>query len=673
MPIPADIQDTARDLAEALRQHDYRYYVLADPGISDQEYDRLMQQLQQLEDTYPELRTIDSPTQRVGGQITRDFPTVTHSVPMLSLANTYDEEEVRDFHRRVTEMLESDNVSYHVELKLDGVALAARYRNGIFSQAATRGDGMQGDDVSANARTIRSLPLRLRTVQGLPDTLEVRGEVLMHKDDFTRLNDDRALNGEKLFANPRNSAAGTLKMQDSSIVADRGLRVYMYALHAEAPGIETQEEAIAYLRSCGFAVNPHTRVCHGIEDVLEFWNEWQDRRDDLPYEIDGIVVKVNNLRQQAILGNVAKSPRWAIAFKFSSRKTETLLRGITYQVGRTGTITPVAELEPVLLSGSTISRATLHNEDFITELDLRIGDTVVVEKGGDVIPKVSGVVQEQRPDSTIPFRFTDRCPECASRLVRPDGEAAWFCENISCPAQVRGRIEHFAARTAMEIEGLGEAVVDTLVSEGLISSYADLYTLGEQRAKLVALDRFGERSVQNLLDAIDASRHRPLHRVIHALGIRFVGQTVARLLAEHFLSLHALKEAGKEALLAVDGIGPKIADSVLRFFSVKRTALLVENLIEANVTSRMEAIQNNHLAFFEGKTFVITGTLSNYSREEAKALVLKYGGKVTGSVSKKTDVLVAGEAAGSKLDKAQTLDIAILSEEEFIAQLPESP
>ncbi|PLX25292.1 MAG: DNA ligase, partial [Ignavibacteria bacterium] len=527
MPIPADIQDTARDLAEALRQHDYRYYVLADPGISDQEYDRLMQQLQQLEDTYPELRTIDSPTQRVGGQITRDFPTVTHSVPMLSLANTYDEEEVRDFHRRVTEMLESDNVSYHVELKLDGVALAARYRNGIFSQAATRGDGMQGDDVSANARTIRSLPLRLRTVQGLPDTLEVRGEVLMHKDDFTRLNDDRALNGEKLFANPRNSAAGTLKMQDSSIVADRGLRVYMYALHAEAPGIETQEEAIAYLRSCGFAVNPHTRVCHGIEDVLEFWNEWQDRRDDLPYEIDGIVVKVNNLRQQAILGNVAKSPRWAIAFKFSSRKTETLLRGITYQVGRTGTITPVAELEPVLLSGSTISRATLHNEDFITELDLRIGDTVVVEKGGDVIPKVSGVVQEQRPDSTIPFRFTDRCPECASRLVRPDGEAAWFCENISCPAQVRGRIEHFAARTAMEIEGLGEAVVDTLVSEGLISSYADLYTLGEQRAKLVALDRFGERSVQNLLDAIDASRHRPLHRVIHALGIRFVGQTVA--------------------------------------------------------------------------------------------------------------------------------------------------
>ena len=462
-------------------------------------------------------------------------------------------------------------------------------------------------------------------------------------------------------------------MQDSSIVADRGLRVYMYALHAEAPGIETQEEAIAYLRSCGFAVNPHTRVCHGIEDVLEFWNEWQDRRDDLPYEIDGIVVKVNNLRQQAILGNVAKSPRWAIAFKFSSRKTETLLRGITYQVGRTGTITPVAELEPVLLSGSTISRATLHNEDFITELDLRIGDTVVVEKGGDVIPKVSGVVQEQRPDSTIPFRFTDRCPECASRLVRPEGEAAWFCENISCPAQVRGRIEHFAARTAMEIEGLGEAVVDTLVSEGLISSYADLYTLSEQRAKLVALDRFGERSVQNLLDAIDASRHRPLHRVIHALGIRFVGQTVARLLAEHFLSLQALKEADKDALLAVDGIGPKIAESVLRFFSVERTALLVDELIAATVTSRMEPIQNNHLAFFEGKTFVITGTLSNYSREEAKALVLKYGGKVTGSVSKKTDVLVAGEAAGSKLDKAQTLDIAILSEEEFIAQLPESP
>lgn len=673
MSIPKDIQSQHLELARALREHDYRYYALADPQITDEEYDGLMHALQQLEDRYPELRTPDSPTQRVGGTITKEFLTVQHRIPMLSLANTYDEEEVRDFHRRVTDMLGTDDVTYHVELKLDGVALAVRYRDGVFDLAATRGDGNEGDDVSANARTIRSLPLRLNTDIRFPADLEARGEVLMHTEDFTRLNEERALNGEKLFANPRNSTAGTLKMQDSAVVAERGLRVYMYALHADTPEIITQADAIDFLRRSGFAVNPHTQVCKSIEDVLNFWRTWEVQRDSLPYEIDGVVVKVNDIAQQSRLGSVAKSPRWAIAFKFSSRKAETTLREITYQVGRMGTITPVAELEPVPLSGSTISRATLHNEDFITDLDLRIGDTVIIEKGGDVIPKVSGVRQDLRAERSAAFRFTERCPDCGTALVRPEGEAAWFCENISCPAQIRGRIDHYATRTAMDIEGLGEAVVDVLVSAGLITSYADLYSLQAHREQLTTLNRFGERSVQKLLEAIESSKDRSLDRVIHALGIRFVGRTVARQLAEHFLSLQALREADTDALLAVDGIGPRIAESVIRFFTTDRTTALVDAIIAAGVTSSMQVTKQASLSFFEGRTFVITGTLSAYTRDEAKALVQKFGGKVTGSVSNNTDVLLAGESAGSKLDKAQALGVTVISEDEFIAQLPDSP
>jgi DNA ligase (NAD+) len=672
MAVPADIRARHATLCEEILQHDYRYYVLAEPAIEDMAYDGLMRELQELERLYPTLSTELSPTQRVGGAITKDFPTVTHDVPMLSLANTYDENEVRDFHRRVTETLGTDDVRYHVELKLDGVALSVRYRDGMFERAATRGDGSQGDDISANARTIRSLPLRLRQEAAPPSRLEVRGEVVMHKADFAALNREREENGEKLFANPRNSTAGTLKLQDSAVVAARNLHAYMYSLIAPIPEIKTQSGAMAFMRSCGFFVNPHTRLCHSIDEVLAFREDWQERREELPYEIDGVVVKVDDIRQQEELGSVSRSPRWAIAFKFAARRAETLLENIIVQVGRTGTITPVAQLRPVLLSGSTISRATLHNEDFIRELDLHVGDTVIIEKGGDVIPKVTDVVREHRPESTAPFHFPVRCPVCASPLQRPEGEAAWFCENIFCPAQVRGRIAHFASRGAMDIEGLGEAVVDMLVSGKYISSYADLYTLPVHRAELVELERFGEKSVDNLLAGIEASKSRTLDRVIYALGMRFVGQTVARLLASRAQSLPGLENMTADDLETIDGIGPRIAASVVRFFEDESTRTLVHRLIDAGVAPEIRSPAADHLPWFEGRTFVLTGSLSRLTREEARESIERHGGKVTASVSKKTDIVVAGEAAGSKLEKALQLGITVVDEDAFLKQLPGS-
>ncbi|MCB2204311.1 NAD-dependent DNA ligase LigA [bacterium] len=672
MSTPADIRKRHARLSDAIRQHDYRYYVLADPDISDQEYDVMFRELQDIEAAHPDLRTPHSPTQRVGGTVTKEFPTVTHDVPMLSLANTYDEEEVREFHHRVTQLLGVDALQYHVELKLDGVALAVRYEDGAFARAATRGDGTQGDDISANAKTIRSLPLRLRSDVDTPTQLEVRGEVVMHKDDFEALNRHREESGDKLFANPRNSTAGTLKLQDSSVVASRNLRAYMYSLIGDIPQVRTQGEAMEYMRRCGFSVNPHTKLCDSVDDILEFWRHWQEHRDELPYEIDGVVVKVNALRQQEELGSVARSPRWAIAFKFAARQAETVLEAIEVQVGRMGTITPVAHLTPVPLSGSTISRATLHNEDFIRDLDLHIGDTVVIEKGGDVIPKVTDVRRDQRPVDAQPYAFPKHCPVCASELQRPEGEAAWFCENLLCPAQIRGRIEHFASRGAMDIEGLGESVVDVLVDSGLITTYADLYRLHEQREALEQLERFGQKSVDNLLTGIEESKQKPLERVIHALGIRFVGQSVARLLAQHFRSLDALERADTEELVAVDGIGPRIADTVQHFFREEATRSLVRQLIDAGVTHEMADDAREEHPFFSGKTFVLTGTLTSMTRDDARGLIERYGGKVTGSVSKKTDAVLAGASAGSKLEKAEKLGIAIIDEDRFLAELPES-
>ncbi len=705
MSVPAGIRDEHAQLSEELRDHDYRYHVLADPAISDTEYDHLMQRLLKLERDYPVLRTTDSPSQRVGGMVTREFPTVRHNAPMLSLSNTYSHDGLDDFHRRVSEALRNSEVLrdseapdmqeviYHVELKLDGVAISLLYRNNSLARAATRGDGAEGDDITTNARTIRSLPLRLHPAEnsgqaGKPGKkveapgvefevsdveFEVRGEVVMYKSDFRELNERRAHSDEKLFANPRNSTAGTLKLQDSSIVASRKLNVFVYALLGADPPLATQHEAMELLKNLRFPVNPFSRTCKGIEQVKEFCDAWELKRDTLPYDIDGVVVKVDRFSSQSILGNISKSPRWAIAYKFSAEQGETVLTDFLFQVGRTGAVTPVAVLEPVLIAGSTISRATLHNEDFITGLDLRKSDTVILEKGGDVIPKVTGVDISKRISDSLPFRFIDRCPECNSRLHRLENEAAWFCDNAECAAQIRGRIEHFAARNAMDIEGLGEAMVDLLVENGFLVSYADLYDLHARRSELESLDRLGKKSVDKLLSGIEESKQQPFDRVLHALGIRLVGQGVALLLAEAFSSFDHLREASVEDLLLIDGIGPGIADSVYRFFNDERSVDLVTRLVGSGVRSRAAASSSAETPdFFRDKTFVLTGTLKVFSRDQAKHRIQSLGGKVTSNVSSKTDYVLAGESSGSKLEKAHRLGISVLTENEFIQELPVS-
>jgi DNA ligase (NAD+) len=660
---PRNIAQRIERLRQELHDHDYRYYVLAEPVIADEEYDRLLRELQDLEAAHPEYASATSPTQRVGGEPTKVFPTVSHDPPMLSLANSYSEEEVRDFDRRVREHLEGAAVGYVAELKIDGVAISLRYRNGELVRGATRGDGVQGDEITANLRTIRSLPLRLRKPgTGLLD-IEVRGEAYMERGDFERLNAQQAAAGGKMFVNPRNTTAGTLKLQDSRIVAGRPLRFFAYTLVAPQAQLATHSASLTALRELGLPVNEHTKVCRDMEGVLRFWRSWEEQRDSLPYDIDGVVVKVDDLGQQRALGTIARSPRWAIAFKFASRKGETLLKGITLQVGRTGTITPVAELDPVFVGGSTVSRSTLHNLDFIAELDLRIGDTVIVEKGGDVIPKISGTVAAKRPAGAVPFRMPSTCPACGSPIHRPDGEANFSCENSTCPAQIRARIEHFARRGAMDIEGLGEAAVDQLVTLELVRSPADLYSLHRRREQLENLERWGKRSTQNLLDAIEASKSRPYHRLLFGLGIRHVGTSIAALLAEHFPSMDELQKAGVEQLDTVAGLGPAIAESVALFFAEKNNRELLRRLRQAGLT--MTAERRRTGTALAGKTFVLTGTLPSLTREEATAMIEQQGGKVSGSVSKNTSFVLAGDDAGSKLTRARALGIAVITEEEF--------
>ena len=654
-------------LRKELLEHDYRYYVLAEPVISDEEYDRLMRELQDLEREYPSLVSPDSPTQRVGGAPTKEFASVTHTPPMLSLSNSYSEEEIRDFDRRVRDGLGSAEPAYVAELKFDGVAVALRYRDGSLATGATRGDGQQGDDITNNLKTIRSLPLRLRQQGAGFPTVEVRGEVFMEREDFRKMNEAREKAGEKVFINPRNATAGTLKLQDPKSVAGRPLRFYAYSLFVPRSRTTSHWENLQMLRTLGFPVSDHARICRTIEEAAKFWKRWEEKRDTLPYDIDGVVIKVDSLRQQEQLGTIAKSPRWAIAFKFASRKAETVLNDILLQVGRVGTITPVADLAPVFVGGTTVSRATLHNSDYIGELDLRVGDTVVVEKGGDVIPKVSGVVRDKRPRGTRPFVMPRTCPECGSRIYRPEDEANYFCENSECPAQVKGRIEHFAHRGAMDIEGLGEAVVDQLVGLGLLKNYADLYILHRHRSTLVALDRWGEKSTQNLLDGIEASKERAFQRVIFALGIRHVGSGVAQLLAKHFSSMQALRRAREEDLQSVSAIGPRIAESVVHFFSEKHNAEIVTRLQQAGVTMKAETPARK--AKLAGLTFVMTGTLPTYTREEAKRLIEENGGSVAPGVSRNVNYVLAGSEAGSKLAKARQLGIAIIDEAKFNAMI----
>lgn len=652
-------------LRTKLREHDYRYYVLAQPSIADEEYDRLIRELQELEAKYPEIASPDSPTQRVGGQPTKEFATVSHAVPMLSLSNTYNEEEVQDFDRRVRSLLGKEPFKYVCELKFDGVAVSLVYRDGLIARGATRGDGVQGDEITQNLKTIRSIPLRVfGKKRGLTD-FEVRGEVYMEREDFRRMNEERELAGEKTFINPRNSAAGTLKLQDPKIVAMRPLRFVAYYLRAERFELQSHANNLQLLRELGFPVSGHARLCRSIGEVTAYWKEWEDRREELPYDIDGVVVKVDLLRQQERLGAIAKSPRWAIAFKFAARKATTRLKGITLQVGRVGTITPVAELEPVFVGGSTVSRATLHNEDYIRELDIRVGDAVVVEKGGDVIPKVSAVLAEQRRAGSKRFVMPKTCPVCGSNIFRPPEEANYYCENSECPAQVKGRIEHFAHRGAMDIEGLGEAIVDQLVGLGLVRNFTDLYALTGKKKQLVALDRWGKKSVENLLNAIEESKKKPFARVLFAMGIRHVGAGVARLVVVHFPSIDSIMDASKEELEQVQGIGPRIAESIVRFFAESHNRKIVRKLREAKVQLEEKQKRGAGNSSLAGKTFVLTGTLAGFSREEAKQKIEELGGKVTLSVSKKTDYVVVGEEAGSKLDKANELGIRTLDEAAF--------
>ncbi len=673
---PSSLEARAERLRDQINEHNYRYYVLHDPTVSDREFDALLDELATLEKDHPELVTPDSPTQRVGSDLTPEFPTVIHAHPMLSLANTYTAEEVREFDRRVRDRLKNEPFAYVAELKIDGIAVSITYRDGRIACGATRGDGVQGDDITANMKTIRSLPLQVRSavVHGAPlRNFEVRGEAFMATSDFEAMNAERELAGEKTFANPRNSTAGTLKMLDPRIVASRPLKIFLYYLLSDEVRMESQSENLEVLKELGFPRNPHWRRCADIDEVLAFCDEWERRRDELPFEIDGVVVKVDSLHQQEQLGTISKSPRWAVAYKFEARTARTQLHGITLQIGRLGRVTPVAELTPVLLAGSTISRATLHNADFITEKDIRIGDMVVIEKGGDVIPKVNEVVLEERPADAEPYGFPHICPcPLHTPLHRPEGEVNHYCEHAECPWQIRGRIQHFASRGAMDIEGLGEKVVDQLVSLGWIGNYADIYDLHSRRDEIAALERWGAKSADNLLEGIERSKQRPFFRVIFAIGIRHVGATVARVLALEFNTIDKLLAASQDELMRANEIGPRIAESVVRFFSDPGNRDLVERLRSAGLT--MDGPQKQEVAVpedapFTGKTFVLTGTLGRYTREQAALLIEERGGKVSASVSKKTRYVLAGADAGSKLEKAGKLGVQIITEEEFVEML----
>ena len=664
-------------LKSALREHDYHYYVEATPTISDREYDRMMDELRDLEVKYPELVTPDSPTQRVSGEPTKLFPPATHHVPMLSLANTYNAADVEDFARRIHDLLGHEPTEgYTCELKFDGVAMSLLYQDGKLVRGATRGDGVAGDDVTANVRTIRSVPLSLHSDSLLSkESFEVRGEVFMDIEGFRRLNSLREEEGESPFANPRNSTAGTLKTLDAHEVAKRPLHFSAYQLRFDNDSVErsaeldTHSKRLALLKKFGFPVSHETQVVRDTAGIMEFAMHWQNNRESLSFEIDGAVIKVNSLAEQERIGFVAKSPRWAIAYKFETKQARTRLNGITLQVGRMGTITPVAELEPVLLTGITIRRATLHNADEIERKDIRIGDVVIIERGGEVIPKVVGVDVTQRPDDSKPFVFPEICPECSSKLIRPPGEVSWYCENIECPAQVIGRITHYASRGAMDIVGLGSQSAVQLVEAGLLHTIADIYDLHEHREELIELARMGEKKVDNLLGGIEESKKQPVARFLYSLGIRHVGVNIAKLVIDEFGSIDTVGEASEETIDAILGIGPEIAASIYAYFRKRENQDLLHRLRHAGLPFKGEPKEKVQTGFFHAKTFVLTGTLAGMTRDEAKEAIESRGGKVSGSVSKKTHYVVAGEEAGSKLAKAEQLGVTVLTEEEFLREI----
>lgn len=670
-----NLQQKIQKLRQIINICDYYYYVKDESLISDYEYDKLFAELKKLEEEHPELVTPDSPTQRVGGEPLKEFRNVAHKKPMLSLSNTYSFEEVKDFDRRVKELLEGEEVQYYTELKYDGVAISVHYENLMYSLAVTRGDGFSGDDVTLNVKTIKNLPLKVNEVNynGIPlSNFEARGEVYMHVSDFEKINEERVVAGERPFANPRNLASGTLKLLDPRQVAERPLRIVLYYLDVEGVVLSTQSENIELMRQMGLPVSPYSKLCKNLEEVFEYINEWEKKRHSLPFQIDGIVIKVNSLRQQEKLGTIARAPRWAIAYKYEAEKATTILKNITLQVGRTGIVTPVAELEPVFLAGTTVSRATLHNADYIAELDLRVGDTVIVEKGGEVIPKVTGVVLEKRPEWAVKFVFPEYCT-CGlnGRLVRLPGEVAYFCEHPECPWQIRRRIEHFASRNAMDIEGMGEKVVDQLVSLGFLKNIASIYELHLHRQKLIQLERWGEKKVDNLLSSIEKSKKQPLHRLIFALGIRLIGEGAAKILAKHFKTLDALMNAKKEDLTSIYEIGDKMAQSIVNFFNDPKEQEIIEKL-RSNGLNFKEEDEAVSFKPFEGLTFVLTGELKSFTRSEVKTKIEQLGGKVSSSVSKKTNYVIVGANPGSKFDEAKKLGISILYEEDFLKLLGSS-
>lgn len=657
-------------LRNELHAHNYNYYVLNAPVISDQEFDRLMHELQDLEAKHPECFDANSPTMRVGSDLNKNFTQVEHKYPMLSLGNTYSESEVADFYERVRKSLNED-FEICCEMKFDGTSISLTYEDGKLVRAVTRGDGVKGDDVTDNVKTIRSIPLILHG-EGYPKNFEIRGEILMPWTVFEDLNRERELREEPLFANPRNAASGTLKSQNSAVVASRKLDAYLYYLLGDNLPHDGHYENLQEAEKWGFKISHITRKVRTLDEIFEFINYWDVERKNLPVATDGIVLKVNSLRQQRNLGYTAKSPRWAIAYKFQAEQALTKLLKVTYQVGRTGAVTPVANLEPVQLSGTIVKRASLHNADIIASLDLHIGDMVYVEKGGEIIPKITGVDVASRPQNSEKVTFITHCPECGSKLIRYEDEAAHYCTNeTACPPQIKGKIEHFISRRAMNIEGLGPETVDQFYQEGMIHNVADLYTLKAE--DICKLERMGEKSAENIIQGIEASKQVPYERVLFALGIRFVGETVAKKVAKAFRSIDALATATLDELIHVDEIGEKIAQSILLYFSNEQNRMLVERLRQAGL--KLEADEEDlsgHTDRLQGKSIVISGVFALHSRDEYKDLIEKHGGKNVGSISKKTSFILAGDNMGpSKLEKAQKLGIPIIDENEFLSMIAE--
>ncbi len=658
------------ELSAIIEKHNHKYYVLSQPDISDFEFDTLLSELLTLETEHPEFLEADSPSQRVGGAITKEFKTVKHKYPMLSLGNTYSEDELLDFDARVKKNLGDQPFEYVCELKFDGVAIGLRYENGVFSQGVTRGDGVQGDDVTENIKTIKSIPLKLHG-SDYPASFEVRGEVFLHHKVFEKINAERLDIGEAPFANPRNSASGTLKMQDSAVVARRNLDCYLYSVYGNKLPFKTHYESLRKAKEWGFKISDNMVKCTDIRDVFEYIREWDKQRAHLDYDIDGVVIKVNSYDQQEELGFTSKTPRWAISYKFKAESASTRLLSISYQVGRTGAITPVANLQPVLLAGTVVKRASLHNSDQIAKLGVCINDTVFVEKGGEIIPKITGVDLALRPSDSVPTTYIDTCPECGTPLVRKEGEANHYCPNeAGCPPQIKGKIEHFISRKAMNIDELGSKTIDLMFNQNLVHNIADLYDL--KKDQILPLERMGDKSADNIINGLELSKTVPFESVLFAIGIRFVGDTVAKKLARHFKTIGKLEDATYEELLLVDEIGERIARSVIDFFADERNREIISRLKAAGLTFEINedlATQNisNKLA---GNSFVVSGSFEKFSRDDLKKAIEQHGGKNVSSVSSKTNYIVAGADMGpSKLEKAKTLNINIITEDEFIQMI----